>query len=68
MDDENRRVICQSCDVDMEDLGYLNLRTGGAAGVGGVFLGALNQLGEDLLYVHAYRCPGCRKLAFYDAS
>ena len=60
--------VCPNCGQQMEDLGVKNLRFGGAAGIGGMLLGGLNQLSEQLFRVQVYRCPDCRKLDFYDAD
>ncbi|MDA8345340.1 MAG: hypothetical protein M0Z66_07640 [Thermaerobacter sp.] len=43
----------------------MELRRGGATGIGTMLLGGLNRLAEDLLPVQAYCCSACTKLEFY---
>lgn len=57
--------ICGRCNVPMQALGDITLRTGGATGLGGMLLGNLNQLAEKKLPVQACACPQCRRLEFY---
>lgn len=57
---------CVRCETAMEFLGQERFRVGGQVGGWGMLLGELNQLGEDVLVLDAYRCAKCRRVEFFD--
>lgn len=60
------RPKCVSCNMTLEYLGQLPLRTGGMSGGWEMLIGAFADLDERVVSLDIYRCRNCRKLEFYD--
>ena len=53
---------CLRCNVQMQPLMQMPVRTGGVSG----FFVDFGELSEKILILDTYRCPNCRKLEFFD--
>ena len=53
---------CVRCNVTMQPLMRMPVRTGGISG----FFADWGEMGEKILTLDTYRCPRCRKLEFFD--
>ena len=57
---------CLGCQVPLESLGQLPVRTGGSSGPWHLLLGEWADMTEGIRPLDAYRCPQCGRLEFYD--
>lgn len=58
-------IECVRCRVPLRDLGVEDFRVGGAAGIGGMLLGGLNQLTEGKLPLDMRQCPKCGEVSLF---
>lgn len=58
-------INCTRCSMPMQDLGEYNFRTGGATGLGAMFLGQWNELSERTVTLDMKVCPTCRHVEFF---
>ena len=57
---------CMACGIELESLGTLPIRTGGASGLRNVLLGSWSEAEEEVVTVDIFRCPRCKRLDLYD--
>ena len=64
----NQRIVpqCPLCRVQLQSLGQVPVRIGGASGGWGLIFGSLADIGENVMPLDLYRCPQCSRLEFYD--
>jgi hypothetical protein len=57
---------CLRCNIYMQPIAQLPMRTGGSTGATLFFLNSYAEMDERIIYFDTYRCPNCRKLEFFD--
>jgi hypothetical protein len=53
---------CLRCGAALQDLGEIELRTGGTSGGWKLLFGEWAELGERMMKVQVLACPSCRRL------
>jgi hypothetical protein len=59
-------MLCHSCQLPMQSLGQVPIRTGGTSEGWFLFFGPLAEADEDVLPLNVYRCPSCKRVEFFD--
>ena len=57
---------CACCEIPMQSLGQIPIRTGGTTGGWHLLLGELAEAGENTLPLDVYRCRRCKRVEFFD--
>lgn len=57
---------CSACKTQMESLGQLPIRVGGTSGGWHLLLGNLADVSEGVFPLDVFRCPGCKRIEFFD--
>ena len=59
---ESNLPKCLRCDLEMNKIMNMPVRTGGVSG----FFANFGEMSEQILTFEVFRCAGCRKLEFFD--
>ena len=57
---------CFACQVEMQSLGQLPIRTGGTTSGWHLLLGERADNTEGVLPLDVFRCPECRRVEFFE--
>lgn len=57
---------CACCEIPMQSLGQIPIRTGGTTGGWHLLLGELADASEGTLPLDVYRCRRCKRVEFFD--
>ena len=57
---------CSACEIPMQSLGQIPIRTGGKAGGWHLLLGELAELSEGVYPLDVYRCRRCKRVEMFD--
>lgn len=58
------RLVCLRCSAELKRLGVEKFRIGGATGLVKLVFDEWAELGEDVLPLEVWVCPGCRRVEF----
>lgn len=59
--EETQSLKCHNCGMEMQSLGTIPFRIGGAGG----FFSSMSSIGEDILSLDVYVCPKCKGVEFF---